>query len=172
MMSHLSYDIVWSLKRLRLNSSNEWTRYEIIESEIKIIFLISAYYFRITYKGKTYQLKYLYFASIFKFHQRIRGIVRREDYLRYFSKDSAVQTNSIKWYLNIFAFLIWNRRYFYVITKTLNEEIKILIALMSLTYFLTRFVRERYSNEDLSWSQSVVFFNSTTSNDERRWTTV
>ena len=171
-MSHLSYDIVWSLKRLRLNSSNEWTSHEIIESEKKIIFLISAYCYRITYKGKTYQLKYLYFASIFKFHQRSRNIVRWEDYLRYFSKDSVVQTNSIKRYLNIFAFLKWNRRYFYVITKTLNEEIKILIVLKSLTFLLTRFVREPCSNEDLSWSQSVLFFNSTTSNDERTWTTL
>ena len=95
-----------------------------IESESKIIFLISAYCYRITYKGKTYQLKYLYFASIFKFHQRSRNIGRWENYLRYFSKDSVVQTNSITRYLNIFAFLKWNRRYFYVITKTLNEEIK------------------------------------------------
>ena len=152
--------------------SNEWISYEIIESEIKIISLIPTYWYRITYKGKTYQLKYLYFASIFKFHQRSRNIVRREDYLRYYTKDSAVQTNSIKWYLNIFAFLKWNRWYFYVITKTKNEKIKNLIVLKSLTYLLTRIVRERTCNEDFSWSQSVLFFNSTTSNDERRWTTL
>ena len=87
-------------------------------------FMISAYDYRIKYKRKTYPLKYLYFASIFKFLQRYRNIIRREDYLRYHTQVPVVQTNTIKWYLNIFAFLKWNRRYFYVITKTLNEEIK------------------------------------------------
>ena len=97
------YDWIRQTNELAMKSSNPKKR-----SSFRFLDICC----RITYKGKTYQLKYFYFASISNFIRRSRNIVRREDYLRYFSKDSVVQTNSIKRYRNIFAFLKWNRRYF------------------------------------------------------------
>ena len=115
--------IVNILMQKVMNSSNEWISYDIIESEIKIIFFDFCILLSNKVQKKTYSLEYLYFASIFSnFFSATEILLDEKIIYDIIHKDLPPKRIRKKRCLNIFAFLKWNRRYFYVISKTLNEK--------------------------------------------------